>query len=63
MEFIYTGMVPQFPTLVTCGFVMIAAIQSLFSGLVLDSMNQKDRRDFEMNLIRLNERRKNGENK
>ncbi len=62
MEFIYTGMVPQFPTLVTCGFVMIAAIQSLFSGLVLDSMNQKDRRDFEMNLIRLNERRKNGEN-
>ena len=45
-----TGLVPQLPTLIVCGFVMIAAIQSLFAGLVLKTIYQKNRQDFEMEL-------------
>lgn len=48
-----TGLVPQFPTLIVCGFVMIAAIQSFFAGLVLKTIYQKNRQDFEMNLYRV----------
>mgnify|MGYP003218499577 CR=1 FL=1 len=48
-----TGLVPQLPTLIVCGFVMIAAIQSLFAGLVLKTIYQKNRQDFEMELYRV----------
>lgn len=48
-----TGLVPQFPTLIVCGFVMIAAIQSLFAGLILKTIYQKNRQDFEMDLYRV----------
>lgn len=47
---IQTGLVPNFPTLIVCGFTMIAAIQSFFAGLQLQTMVQKNRQDFEMNL-------------
>lgn len=50
MTFIKTGLVPRVPTLVVCGFAMLAAIQSLFSGLILQTLVQKNRQDFEMNL-------------
>ena len=52
VTYISTGLVPDFPTLIVCGFTVIAAIQSFFAGLVLHNMMQKCRRDFEMNLIR-----------
>lgn len=48
-----TGLVPQFPTLIVCGFVMIAAIQSFFSGLILKTIYQKNRQDFEMDLYKV----------
>ena len=48
-----TGLVPQLPTLIVCGFVMIAAIQSLFAGLVLKTIYQKNRQDFERELYRV----------
>lgn len=48
-----TGLVPQLPTLIVCGFVMIAAIQPLFAGLVLKTIYQKNRQDFEMELYRV----------
>ena len=54
-EFIRTGEVRRFPTLIVCGFVMIAAIQSFFSGLMLQTMVQKNRQDFETQLIRAND--------
>lgn len=47
-----TGMVPQFPTLIVCGFAVIAALYSLFSGMVLQTIYQKNRQDFEMELYR-----------
>lgn len=53
ITYIQTGLVPQFPTLIVCGFVVIAAIQSLFSGLILKTIYQKNRQDFEMELYRV----------
>ena len=52
VDYMRTGLVERFPTLIVCGFVMIAAIISFFSGLVLHTIGQKNRQDFEMNLIR-----------
>ena len=48
-----TGLVPNFPTLIVCGFTMLAAIHSLFAGLQLQNAVQKNRQDFEMQLVRL----------
>ncbi|SFP39428.1 hypothetical protein SAMN04487928_101226 [Butyrivibrio proteoclasticus] len=48
-----TGEVAQFPTLIVCGFVMIAAIISYFAGVVLKTIYQKNRQDFEMDLYRV----------
>lgn len=45
--FLQTGMVDKFPTLIVCGFVLMAAIQSFFSGMILSNMAMKNRRDFE----------------
>lgn len=51
VEYVETGLVPKFPTLIVCCFVLIAALQSLFAGLVLQSMEQKNKQDFEIQLI------------
>lgn len=45
-----TGMVPNFPTLIVCGFVALASIQSFFADLILQTMYRKNRQDFEMQL-------------
>ncbi len=45
-----TGLVPNFPTLIVCGFVVMAAIESFFSGMILETIYQKNRQDFEMEL-------------
>lgn len=55
-EYFRTGLVSRIPTLVMCGFVMIAAIQSLFSGILLQTIYQKNRQDFEMQLERVTRR-------
>ena len=55
VKYIQTGLVPNFPTLIVCGFVTIAAIQSFFSGLILETIRQKNQQDFEMELIRIQE--------
>lgn len=49
--FIQIGQVPNFPTLIVCGFAALAAIISLFSGLILSSIVQKNRQDFEYRLL------------
>ena len=51
VEYIRTGLVPKFPTLIACGFAAIASIQSLFSGLILDSLRRKDKQDVEAKLV------------
>lgn len=57
-EYLRTGRVPNFPTLIVCGFVALAAIQSFFSGMILQNMVQKNRQDFEMELHRINDQYK-----
>ncbi len=52
VEYVETGLVPKFPTLIVCGFALMAAIQSVFAGLILASGAQRSRQEFEMNLIR-----------
>ena len=50
ITYIETGMVDRFPTLFVCGFIGLAALQSLFAGLMLSNMALKNRRDFEYRL-------------
>lgn len=56
--YLQQGTVQKFPTLIVCGFTMIAAIQSFFAGLQLQSAVQKNRQDFEMNLNRVADEKK-----
>lgn len=55
-DYVHTGLVAKFPTLIVCGFVMLAAIQSLFSGLILSNLERNNRRSFEMERNRLHMR-------
>ena len=58
LEYLSTGLVPKFPTLIMCGFALMAAIQSVFAGLILASGAQKNRQEFEMDLIKVDMRYK-----
>ncbi|MBQ6928733.1 MAG: glycosyltransferase [Oscillospiraceae bacterium] len=48
--YIHTGIVLKFPTLIVCGFSVIAAIISLFAGLILSAIQHKERREYEFRL-------------
>ena len=50
VTYVQTGLVLKFPTLIVCGFVYLTAIIAFFSGLILSSMAQKGKQDFEMEL-------------
>lgn len=63
VSFFQTGVVEKIPTVIVCGITMLAAIVSFFSGLVLDTMKQKNRQDFEMELNKSNDRYKDLLNK
>ncbi len=52
IDYSKTGLVERFPTLIVCGFMVIAALLSFFAGQILKTINQKNRQDFEMELIR-----------
>lgn len=53
-EYFRTGLVPRFPTLIACGFMVLAGIQSFFAGMILEVLAAKDRRDFEYRLAKIN---------
>lgn len=53
IEYLKTGLVLKFPTLIVCGFVCLAAIQSFFAGLILNNVVQRDRKNFELDLNRV----------
>ena len=59
ITFLQTGMVEKIPTVIVCGFTVLAAAQSFFSGLILDTIKQKHRQSFEMELIRARENYEN----
>lgn len=50
-----TGLVPQFPTLIVCGFITIAAIIAFFSGMILSTIVEKERQEFEFRLYLISE--------
>lgn len=60
-EFFKTGLVLRFPTLIVSGFLALAAIQSFFSGMILSAITQKEKREFEYRLIRMEQEEKQKE--
>ncbi len=54
ITYIKTGLVPNFPTLIVCGFTVMAALLSFFSGLQLQNAVQKNKQDFELERIKVN---------
>lgn len=59
LKFLYTGLVPNFPTLIVSGFIALAALLSWFSGLILATIVEKDRQQFEFKLQLLQNRLNN----
>ena len=57
VAYVETGLVMRFPTLFVCGFIGLAAIQSLFTGLILSNIALKNRRDFEYRLALVTRRK------
>lgn len=43
-----TGLVSRFPTLIVCGFAILAGIISMFAGIILQTITWKNKQDFEM---------------
>ena len=54
VTYIRTGLVPNFPPLIVCGFTVIAALLSFFTGLQLQNAVQKNKQDFELERIKAN---------
>lgn len=50
ITYLKTGLVPNFPTLIVSGFTALAALQSFFAGLILSTLVQKNKQDFEFKL-------------
>lgn len=51
VTYIAEGIVPRMPTLFVCGFVALAAVQAYFSGMILSTLIEKNKQDFEHRLI------------
>lgn len=49
-EYWRTGEVARFPTLIVCGFTMMASLMAFFTGVILSSMAINHRREFELRL-------------
>lgn len=58
IKYLHIGLILNVPKLVVCGFIEVAALLSFFFGLNLSMIAEKDRRDFEMTLIRIYEQLK-----
>lgn len=57
VEYFKTGLVMRFPTLFVSLFLFLAAVQSLFTGLCLDVMVEKDRKQYELRMIEFEQMR------
>ena len=53
LEYLGSGIVAKFPTLIVCGFVAMASVQSFFAGMILNNVAQRERKEFELNLIKM----------
>lgn len=50
IKYFETGLVPNFPSLFVAGFIELAAVQAFFAGLILSTIAEKNRQEFEMKL-------------
>lgn len=50
IKFINTGLVPNLPTLIVAGFIAMTAIISFFAGVILATIGEKDRQQYEFRL-------------
>ena len=59
LEYLATGLVERFPTLIVAGFLAVGGLLTLCCGLILDTVIKKERQDFELwlNLLRTPEER------
>ena len=57
-DYLRTGLVERFPTLIVCGFVMIAALHMFFAGIILRSIKHREHLLFEFRLQEINQWRK-----
>lgn len=51
VDYFQTGLVPRFPTLMVSVFLLMSALLALFTGLCLDVIVDKDRKNYELRLI------------
>lgn len=56
--YIKTGLVEKFPSLIAASFFGIIAIQLFVGGIILESIAKRDRQNFELHLINLEENKK-----
>ncbi len=54
-EYFLTGLVPRFPTLITGLLLLVVALMCYFTGLFLDVMAAKDRKQYELRVIEYEE--------
>ncbi len=52
IPYLKTGVVEKIPTLIACGFLVMAALMSFFSGLILDSIMQKEKRESILKVLK-----------
>ncbi len=50
IPYLQTGLVEKIPTLIFCGFVMIASLLAFFTGMILENIIRKEKREFEFRL-------------
>ena len=53
VDYLATGLVPRFPTLIVSGFMVLAGIQAFFAGMILSILAAKDKKDFEYRYTKL----------
>lgn len=55
IEFLNTRLVSKIPTVVVCGFVYIISFLSFFTGVILSTIADNEKKEFEHKLIQLNQ--------
>lgn len=50
VKFMHIGLVPNLPTMIVSGFIALTAIISFFSGLILSTLVEKERQEYEFRL-------------
>ncbi len=49
-QYFHTGLVPNFPTLIVSGFIALTAVLFFLIGLILSTVVEKDRQQYEFRL-------------